>query len=251
MNQNFVTGFVKKAQEYGFSEDEAVLMLKNADVGTWLGQRWDDVADTGKLMFNKAMNNPLVHGLTAVNPLVGEARGIGPKGFGDYFTGIGDRYRQSQDVANQNIAGSYNDIFQHSLQQEDMGTANDYMAKAQERIGWVQGPEQKMNLAQTFADSRENYNTGAANKWQADQLALQQKDEMRNKAQGLLGGGLFNPTNPSANIGTAKPDPMLKTTPNLSGAQPLAPVKPAVPATPSPSVKVNPPPTPAPARMPY
>lgn len=212
--QSVKIGFVKRAQEVGICEEAALALFKEAG---WLGDRWTDLKDNAYAGGLKMINNPVTHGLAAANPF-----GENVKGFGDYFTGIGDRYSQSQDDLNISRASHSADAAMRQWQQGDLDATQDWQNDAVEKGRWAQGVG-----AKSFLFDKINANNTAMNdEFNAEQARIQSDQAAQDAAynrfdqlkpvpgatpqynpKGIPGAPAINGFNPGPPQGMTPPQP--------------------------------------------
>lgn len=133
MNDSFKQGFLKKAAEYGIPEDAAMHLLKQADLGGWLHDKWTNTKDNFNLLGAQVGDSKLKHGLM---------------GFGSWIKGNGfdSGYNQSQQLGSANLANAFSRQFQNRIAQGDGTTGFKARNNAIDSMMRVDDPNLKRQL---------------------------------------------------------------------------------------------------------
>lgn len=204
MNQEFIIGFVKQAQQKGLKPIHALEILKEAGPLDWLGKQWTNANDYVNTHVNLS-NNRISHFLSA-------ATSSSPEG---YFDGFGKRMKQSQDIDNAQNADAYNLAARHRAEQGDFEGMKANLEGAQRYGGFLQNEQamQKVN-------SNLNWTT---NFWNNQQAKIQHDREAADAVRTPLYNNITKPlqlAEPGKALTPPAPNPGPVGT-GLAGANPM------------------------------
>lgn len=171
-------GFIKRAAEAGICEAAALALFKEAGIADYFSNQFTNFKDTMTGAGKAIMNNPIVHGARALNPLSGSVNGVD-----DYFSNIGSRYNKSMDLSNVDRAGHYANVYQNRLNQGDVTGAQEYGNLAAERAKWTQGAGTKNQIFDTMSNATNAYNTQAQDAYAKQQEAQRASEDAYNRFQ--------------------------------------------------------------------
>lgn len=204
MNQEFIIGFVKQAQQKGLKPIHALEILKEAGPLDWLGKQWTNAKDFVNTNVNLS-NNLISHAFSA-------ATSSSPEG---YFDGFMKRYHQSEDIDNAQNAQANVLAGQHRAQQGDFENMKGYLDEAQRYGGMLQNPQAMQKLTSNL-----DYVT---NFWNNQQAKIQHDREAADAARTPLYNNVTKPlqlAEPGKALTPPAPNPGPVGT-GLAGANPM------------------------------
>lgn len=201
MTEHFVKGFVKAAAaQHNISEELCFELLKQADLGSWLSDRYDDIRSGASHFANNA-RIPLVGAST------GQARdffsALNP--FGSAEGNFSQRMDANAQARNFNQANMFADITRNNVVNGNNERAIQFGNMAQQAGSTLTDPS-KINQITGSLNTARNVASGIQN--QQNNIKTMKDNELAR-----------------SQIGLSKPFDLTKTTPNQPLKTPAAPIK--------------------------